>query len=79
MAAVDLTDWNCVTFYCTQLSLSPCIHASIIARFDFVLSILRVLAHSNARALLIDPIELPNHGVVACGLGLKNTRTQSRL
>ncbi len=28
---------------------------------------LRVLAHSNARALLIDPIELPNHGVVACG------------
>ncbi len=23
-------------------------------------------------ALLIDPIELPNHGVVACGLGLKN-------
>ncbi len=40
---------------------------------------LRVLAHSNARALLIDPIELPNHGVVACGLGLKNTRTQSRL
>ncbi len=34
MAAADLTDWNCVTFYCTQLSLSPFIHASIIARFD---------------------------------------------
>ncbi len=28
---------------------------------------LRVLVHRNARALLIDPIELPNHGVVACG------------
>ncbi len=39
MAAADLTDWNCVTFYCTQLSLSSSNHAPIIARFDFCPSV----------------------------------------
>ncbi len=32
MAAADLTDWNCVTFYCTQLSSSSSNHAPIIAK-----------------------------------------------